>query len=307
MQLPDAYVSIGKLSMEKLTQSKESDNPVNILIRELAIPFLGSLVPGTYLWLGIIFSIVPPIALLLGVFTLKTSSDFDLLMYLSTIIQNVKSGSWFLFIVIAYVLGAIVSKQDPKITDQRSFARISSQLNKTDGIKETLACTILENCEYPYPNLSDYIEKCGLNHLLPLIPWRENPRLKSKAYINKLKLHIELRSPTAYRTLVRNEAHIRLTNTVWHSSILIRYCCVFGFFVILISSIFTLANQNAIKSLYANIRYILSAAVFPAFVLLISEFIRINIEKVFHWQRLRELFFIFETYFKLYGDQGEKC
>lgn len=286
--------------MEKINTEKILDNSVNVIIRELAIPFLGSLVPGIYLWLGIIFSIIPPIAL---IFTLNNySENFDLLLYLSTILHNIRSGSWFLFILIAYVLGAIVSKQDPKITDQKSFTRISKNLGKQSNIGNTLACTNLENCEYPYPNFSDYIEKRGLNHLLPLIPWKENPDLKSKAYINKLKLHVELCSPTAYLILVRNEAHIRLTNTVWHSSILIRYCCIFGIVLTLITSIFTLSNQSALNFVNANIRYIISAAVFPAFVLLITEYIRINIEKVFHWQRLRELIFIFETYYIICND-----
>ncbi|MCD4830837.1 MAG: hypothetical protein K8R02_03395 [Anaerohalosphaeraceae bacterium] len=290
-------------------KEKEPDSSINILIRELAIPFLGSLVPGTYLWMGIIFSIIPPIALLLGVFSINTSGvSFDLLSYLSTIIQNIRSGSWILFLVISYVLGAIISMQDPKITDQRSFKRICKHfLDKNIEIGNHMACTSMKTCEYPYPNLYDYVKKRGLNHLLQLIPWGEVPDIKSKAYINKLKLHIELSSPDAYRILVRHEAHIRMTNTVWHSSILIRYCCLFGIIVTLFSLIISIFNPTQGKPFYSILRYTLSSVAFPAFTLLISEYIRVNIEKVFHWQRLRELFFILETYYKICGNDAGKC
>jgi len=304
-----ATLALDKELMKNNTKENNPDSSINILIRELAIPFLGSLVPGTYLWLGIIFSVVPPIALLLGAFTINASGiSFDLLSYLSKIMQNIRSGAWILFLVISYVLGAIVSKQDPKITDQKSFKRISKNFIGNDmDVGSVLACTSVDNCEYPYPNFYNYAQKRGLDHLLPLIQWGENPGSKSKPYINKLKLHIELRSPTAYRTLVRNEAHIRLTNTVWHSSILLRYCCIFGIFVALLSFIISLSSLDPARPFHTIIRYTLSAVSFPAFTLLFSEYIRVNIEKIFHWQRLREIFYVLETYYIVFDNNTGKC
>lgn len=298
--------------MKSPIKEKHNESTINILIRELAIPFLGSLVPGTYLWMGILFSIIPPLSLLIGAFTINDSgASFNLLSYLSTIIQNIKSGSWILFLVISYVLGAIVSKQDPKITDQKSFKRIAGQISSEGNeMGNDLACTSPENCEYPYPNLYDYMKKRGFGHLLKLITWKENPDLKSKAYINRLKLDIELNSPDAYRTIVRNEAHIRLTNTVWHSSILIRYCCLFGIVFVFISFILSILSSAPNKPFHTILRYSLSSIAFPLFTLLISEYVRRNIEKVFHYQRLRELFYILETYDTIFCKELEskpKC
>lgn len=293
--------------MTENRKEKGIDSSVDTVVRELAIPFLGSLVPGIYLWLGIIFAVLPPIALLLGASSFSPSAArFDFLSNLPAILIDVRSGPWVLFIVIAYVLGAIVSKQDPKITDQESFKRISKAIDK-NHLVTALACSKVEDCEYPYPNLSEYFETKGLKHLVPLIPWKDNPGQKSKAYINKLKLHTELGFPYAYRVLVRNEAHIRLTNTVWHSSILIRYCCMFGLAIASILTVFLLPTQIKAYPLDVILMYCISAAVFPLLVLLVSEFVRINIEKIFHWQRLRELFYIFETYYKVCHESEKKC
>ena len=293
--------------MRKNRKEKGIDSAVGILVRELATPFLGSLLPGVYLWLGILLSVLPPIYLLLGASTFSPlETKFDFLSNLSVIVNDVKSGSWVLFIIIAYVLGAIVSKQDPKITDGKSFKRISKTIDN-NLLATALACSKVENCEYPYPNLSEYFEERGLHHLVPLVPWREDSGLKSKAYINKLKLHVELGSPYAYRALVRNEAHIRLTNTVWHGSILIRYCSMFGIFVASILVVFLLATQDQSFPLHVVLMFCISAFVFPALVLLVSEFIRINVEKIFHWQRLRELFFVFETYYKVCHKPEDQC
>jgi hypothetical protein len=276
-----------------------------VVIRELAIPFMGSLVPGIYLWMGLLFSIVPPLSLLLGSLSASgAGAAFNFLDYLTTITQSIKSGSWVLFIVISYVLGAILSKQDPKLTDQKSFDRISSQFEaEGKDPRKDLACTSRKECEYPYPFLYDYLEKRGLTDLLDYIVWHGRPDQKSKAYINQLKIEVELKDPAVYQNLVRNEAHIRLSNTIWHSTILLRYCSLFGIALVALSSIILLAASGD-RSPVDILGYCLGSIAFPAFILMIGEYFRVNIEKYFHFQRLREFFCILRTHYMLFKAQA---
>ncbi len=157
-------------------------------------------------------------------------------------------------------------------------------------------------CEYPYLYLYDYLEKRGLAEALKgLIPWKDNPKLRSKNYINILKIRIAKKDPELYMKVTRNEAHVRLSSSIWHVARVLQWTATIGllilFFAVLINEH---NNQNIENSLYFKFYFV--HAITPLFVILISAFCRSVITGFLHQQRIREAVYVLEIAHCLFKD-----
>jgi len=221
-------------------------------------------------------------------------------------IKNTPNTIWLpvfgIMVTLAYVVGHLFYRRDPEKPDQRSF-KIQSKKPEfpTKGIKdrvvklrEELACSEEKEVKLPYPNGKENIGRGGLCHICSLILSKDSDHrhYRNKNFINLSKLHIKYHLPQKYCTIIRNEAHIQLTSSLWYVSHTLRVFCIIGIALVLI----TVPIMHGFKFDKSYIAY--TSFIIPQiFVLLASEYMRTRIETFIHDQRLSEVIFILETAF----------
>lgn len=222
---------------------------------------------------------------------------------------------FLLFALLGYVVGHIFYRRDIKEPDKYSFNILKKEIEKklekpidTEELdkllKENIACSTVDNCEFPYPFYSDYLRKRKLDHLIKLACWceenDENREKRSKTYINILKIRLQYFFPDKCNVIIKNEGHVRLASSTWYVSHILRGFAVLGICIVLI----TLA-LNIHK---ANLFYILSyipVIMSPVTVLYMSIYFLKNISKFIHYQRLREIFYVLETTYTAFQTQED--
>lgn len=304
-------------------------------VEEFLIDFFGGLVPGVLFLVTVAFALVPPFHALWAVLwggERKPLSEFWTSFFQST--QNSPSAIWLILFVggllFAFVMGHLFYRYDPKNADMDSFGYLDKKLEKKlkrgemkgDIVtlrKGNLGCTTKDNCEFPYPDYADYLEQRGFKHLLPFITWKKeswresppglersgenNDQYRSKIYINLLKVRLRYHHPDKIGTIIRIESHIRLASSTWYVARILWYVSLFGLLISTGAFIGTLAKVD-LKTGEAMAWHI--PAVFaPAIVLGFSLFTKRTIRGFFHYQRLREVFFVLETAFTAFKGSYE--
>ena len=278
-----------------------------LAVQGFMIKLLGGLVPGILFLSGASFSLIPATYLVIcfasgvkPISLIKFGGNFF------NAIKNTPSTIWIpvfgIIVTLAYVVGHLFYRRDPKKPDQRSF---KIQLKKPEfptkdikdrvvKLREELVCSEEKEVEVPYPSGKENIGRRGLCHICSLILSKDSDHehYRNKNVINLLKRYIKYHFPEKYRTIIRNEAHIQLTSSLWYVSHTLRVFCIIGFALVLI----TVLIIHGFKFDKAYIPYI-SFLIPQVFVFLASEYSRIRIEKFIHYQRLREVIFVLETTF----------
>jgi hypothetical protein len=81
-------------------------------------------------------------------------------------------------------------------------------------------------------SLYEYLEKRGLTHLADIIKWRgyekDTHSLRSKAFINILKIRLDFAFPEKCGTIIRNEAHVRLKSSLWYMLLALQWISMIG-------------------------------------------------------------------------------
>lgn len=259
--------------------------------------------------------------------------------------RNTPNVIWFSlgtgFIVLSFVLGHLFYRQDPKLPNQKSFVRlrardkasfiheiladgqrtetgnpskqeidgyVSSNLGCAhfeDYLKKEYACTSEEDCQFPFPYFDQYLKNRGMNHLVPLVLWRTEPKYRSKNWINILKIRLKLHFPNRCSTIIRNEAHVRLASSTWYVGGAVCRCSRYGAFVLIGSAVLcgivllVMADLQVSQIDRGNLPEIVSnytiAALFLLTVHYTGTFAMSRIEKFLHYQRQREVVHVLET------------
>jgi hypothetical protein len=87
-----------------------------------------------------------------------------------------------------------------------------------------------EGGQFPYSHLYEYLTERGLKHIADYVPWRGNEEgshgLRTKMFINLLKIRLHYMVPLKCGEIVRNEAHIRMMSSVWYAASALRWLCL---------------------------------------------------------------------------------
>ncbi len=275
-------------------------------IRDFVLPiveFLGILVPGVIFIFAFIPATIFPLASLLEVVGQDSFSGILLDKELFTHLISPSFGTLFILVVFSYVAGHLFFRQDPKIPDEHSFVRVKEtikeegpvRLGKEEkGFNESKNQPNKYNLEFPYRYLKEYLSDRGMDHLAEMIPWSGNDpdsyRLRTKHFINVLKVRLEFLFPYQYLRIQRNEAHVRLMSSMWYAGkSLIWVASIGSIFGSLAVGITMFASKSAWPIPYV------SSIIAPFLVLFLSLFLKRHIESFLHYQRIREIVFILET------------
>lgn len=293
----------------------EIPSPVGKLnVRMLIVDFFGSLIPGiiftgisSIIILLVLFSSIEIIYL---IFPINNNLEFNLFSFtnnISAIVSSFRFELIIFFLFLSYVLGHIFYRQDLKVPDKLSFSRIRSEMNDKQ-LKEWVAKNESE-VEYPYTNLQGYLESRGLKHLSQMVPWSRNDKKdknkehikRTKYFIGILKIRLSYYCPDKCGTLIRNEAHIRLSSTTWYLSCKIRKICIISILFPIVSLILSIV-KNQILLFPQNLNYFIPIFIIFIMYILIIRIIK-TIEKFLHYQRVREIVHVLETAYNLFRER----
>lgn len=192
------------------------------------------------------------------------------------------------------------------LQNNKHTCKISGQKG-LEGVKKAYSvihfgCTDTDDCAFPYAHIDKYLEWRGHDHLLSLVGWAGDSRKRSKAFINLLKIRLQYYVPEKYKPLVRIEAHVRLSTSVWYVSKVLQRTLFMLVppFILTIPGIlyFKTVARMGMESwsfwLWPIAGY-LSTAVLPSILtLILSRYILRVAQRFIHYQRIREVFHVLE-------------
>ncbi len=275
-----------------------TNSTVRSTTSDFIVEFLGSLVPGGTFLLSLIPGLVLPIvAVLHGLFPdwqwqlPRVEGQFP--STISTILLLLLPGS-ALFLALSYIAGHLFCRQNPKRPDAASYKKLPHD-DRRDGMSRAQT-GVPGDVEFPYYHLKCYLKDRGLVYLANRVPWDPNAKKKNKSlerrckhWINALKIRIALHSPGSLGTIARNEAHVRLSSTMWYVSRVLFWTSLFSistyFLAVLVTHAFQTPHQVPIGPIFLA----------PLIVAVLSYVTQWAIERTLHYQRQREILFILET------------
>jgi len=155
--------------------------------------------------------------------------------------------------------------------------------------------------EFPYVYLKEYLKVRGFERLAAMITWDpDHPTPRSKHFINLLKARLQFYFPERYGQIARNEAHVRLMSSSWFMCRTVRMIAYSGIALILGWLAIKVASSNdAFADIMANdvdVRRTIWVLAFPLAVIVAVTWTKRQIEAVVHYQRVREVLFVLETF-----------
>ena len=215
--------------------------------------------------------------------------------YLLTTWEANKTFILLLGIVLAYMLGYILRLVSPNRLDKVSASHVIAEMEKTAlGMieKDHWPIQDVSHDKFPYLNLRHYLEYRGHTELASLIPWgpeEDKKQKKSSTHIQTMKLRVLLKEPELAALLDSKEAHIRLLSGTWGAIRSTRWFVYAGLVISLIGIVVSCVSQNHEvfrPHVYAGCLLVTAALVMA------MEWCKNTIERLFHYQRVRELFLI---------------
>lgn len=149
--------------------------------------------------------------------------------------------------------------------------------------------------EFPYHFLKAFLTLRGLQYLADVVSWDErNFERRTKHRVNALKIRIQLESPILSNLLARNEAHVRLSSSMWYVSRVLMSMSVIGALVygagVIVSRLSPPMPHIELSPVIA-----LPVVTFVTFYLA-----KRGIERSLHYQREREVLYILEAAYWLH-------
>lgn len=303
-----------------------------LVIREFIVDFLGSLVPGFLFTMFAAPMVVLTSSVILrnflewrGIVTVS-HLDWKDLLEIPTQLKFSRPEIFTLTLVLAYVLGSIISRRDPKVPDQKSVAillwkdwnnrkrAVVQPRNKEDEAAarmlddELLSTGIIrrpwihfkilrftkriskgEGGQFPYSHLKEYLEARGLDHLAERVPWSGNSMTtpkRSKMFINILKIRLQQWNARHCGEIIRNEAHIRMMSSVWFAARLLQQTYIALILLLILDA--TAFGGSRTPSV-CILSFALLILVFA------TGWVRIAVLTFLHYQRVREIVYVLEN------------
>jgi hypothetical protein len=296
-------------------------------IREYLSDILGAFMPGVY------FSFHLVVSALLLLFMVNSLEWKDVVAFVqedSQFLGMLMPFAVFVFCFFSYIIGSVFYRKDTKEPDTASALRTYQKSGDTereglafnfDKIKgdplkllTRLYAEILFRVDFPYSHLKRYLETRNYTHLAKHIPWdgrkedgkkedgrKEDVSQRSKTFINILKSRIQTYAPQEMPVIEKNEAHIRLMNSLWYAAKSIVFITYVAFAVVLCFYLWHdfIFRYNFIKfdplcKVQFKQDFAFSLGFFSIAQFAIAKYIRRSIKQYFHYMRVREILYILE-------------
>jgi hypothetical protein len=298
---------------------------VIVAIREYLSDILGAFMPGVYFT---VYLLISALLFLLMVNGLGWSDLSKIIEGGLPILRLFMPFAVLVFCFFSYIIGSVFYRKDVKEPDTASALRTyrKSSDNEREGLAfdfkrvkgspfkflTRLFMEILFQVDYPYSRLKRYLETRNYSYLAEHIPWGGNNdkkfKQRSKMFINILKSRIHAYAPEEMPVIEKNEAHVRLMNSLWYAA---KSIARITYVILAVLIVFYLGHDSKFgKPFFQVVREINaispSAAVwfkpdfafclgvFSIIQLAIAWYIKRSIKQYFHYMRVREIMFILE-------------
>lgn len=308
--------------------------------QEYLIDFLGGLVPGILFLVGNSLIIFPSLYALTISLKVKDNGESFLVYIENILrsTQNTPSAVWLVtFLVLfflAYTLGQLFYRRDPNEPDRKSFKRLKKKYllknsnckvmdrlkirfnlkydlsdEEKAGLQGEFAGDDWEQCQFPYLYYDKYLERRGFEYLIPFVVWNDNvikrntengKSIRSKCWINLFKTRLMYYHADKCGTIFRNEAHIRMGSSTWYVS---KFLSTFGLLGLVISMSSVLLSRyytNQFNEFIQAISWYALPLIVPSMVAAFSFYFYWRILRFLHYQRLREILIVLDTYYVAY-------
>ena len=203
---------------------------LSVRARDFFVDFLACLIPGfiTLSMLTILF--VGIIVLFFNNINLPSDNSIDLpKSILLGIHEKLGLTFWVHIALVAcsYAFGFMLFRQDPKNPDYASYIKNRKKVNDyTAWVIPRDKGLSPKDVQFPYSDLAKYLKSRGFQEsMVKNIHWTsEKPneesagagKNRSKSFINQLKTRISFFFPDSTFQIIKNEAHIRFSSSLWY-------------------------------------------------------------------------------------------
>lgn len=280
------------------------------ILSDLYIDLLGSLLPGLF---TIVLSAVAIFPTVVVWWLLAASRNPDGTRPTDGALFNGTPDVWIgpygttaVTLVLAYILGSVLYRQDPKRPDWRSARRVwlksSPEDRKRLAVQPASGVALdgtinADDAQFPYRFLYEYLNGRGLHHLAALIPWRgELPNSwnkRTKMFVNILKIRLQFLIPDRCKEIVRNEAHVRMATSVWYATHWVMTAV--GLSLLCLTTITVYTSYKSLGTDWGPPGVVVFAINLT--VLVFALVIKRKIEFFIHYLRVREIVYVLETAF----------
>lgn len=316
------------------TPSAEVETSVyRVTLQDYWVDFLGGLLPGALVIVALLAMFLPMILLLANIASGRDDVTFGTTlgsMLRST--ANTPSMLWVgvagIAFAVVYIVGHIFYRKDPKKPNQKSLHQLMKKEARRKDIRvadylqylgrqkrneddegeeeefrkfrETMqkeyACRSDEDCEFPFPYFASYLENRGLSYLDKYVPWKDDVDIRTKNFVNILKVRLRFHYPNRCGIIIRNEAHVRLASSTWYVGKVISISAVVAIVLLMLVYLF-LRFSGEVPDTFLdgyNAQFLVIFVVLILFAAL-GWLMRKHIESFLHYQRQREVVHVLET------------
>ena len=147
-----------------------------------------------------------------------------------------------------------------------------------------------EKLHWPYKDLRKFLGN-RVPHLNSMVTWgNEKQRPPSRREINAVKEAIQLALPDNYAPIARQEGHARLISSIWFICRTFKRLSGMVFVVLVLFMVLFKETYGSLNN-YEQFVY-LANIILNGAIWLVATWVKIIIEKTFHYQRVRELLLI---------------
>ena len=156
-----------------------------------------------------------------------------------------------------------------------------------------------EEIQFPYNNLRGYFEKRGWKRLAKLIHWELTDREgelktddispRTKTFMNAIKIHLQTIEPDKCGNINKNEAHVRLSTSMWYVCDSLKRFAWLGFLFLVIAYMTSIA-----EGFYPDGKLLVVFLILMLVYTFANVFKRSS-ESHIHYQRIREIFYVMQT------------
>jgi|GEM_PF-1200873 len=296
-------------SSPELNSHDPRKSTYSITVSDFIVDFIGSLVPGLIFLILVISLAFTSIGYV--VFVVNHFINDNDRIKIDAVISGTKDiGTDFgitislMILIASYVIGHFFSRKDQRDPDEASYNKLITLKNKLKENHDWV--TNNGYSDYPYNDLHSYLKNKGFEHLANLIKWktsRENDNnnlqiKRSRFYINMMKIRLQFYFPEKNNLIRKNEGHVRLMSAVWHMSNTLNKFIIWAFVLCIASALLHIIVEFLSNhvNIFSNLWFIILPLILIGFVKLISFWSKNSVEMFLHFQRVREIMYVLETW-----------
>ncbi len=204
-------------------------------------------------------------------------------------------------VVLAYIAGYILRLSSPDELDRISGNLVVEKMKReaatgqgADAKRDRWPYQGERKNKFPYLHFRDYLDFRGLNECAALVTWGKGGQTglsaRSKTHVNMMKLELMMSSPDLSAMIESNEAHVRLMFGTWEA-ITATWKLVLAGAVMNVIALSVLASTASAGTSRLSAPYGTSLLV-NGTMLMAMFWAKDRIQRLFHYQRVRELFHI---------------